>query len=179
MQTKVAGSNGLSGASCAEVSIGLGWVAALERVDRGALLRVQHPQQGALAVEIELTSRGPVIRASAVAIELDATTDVIARCNRFTVDARERITLDAPEIVQRAGGKARIEADTVDIDARTGDVYVHANDDVQLLGERILLNCDREVAIPSWVPSAPEVTLPAAPTSGDADLCEVLRRGKQ
>lgn len=37
------------------------------------------------------------------------------------------------------------------LEARVGSVVARANDDVQLLGENVLLNCDRTAPVPDWV----------------------------
>jgi len=159
----------------APLPLGLGWSAELQRGERGALLRLQHPQQGMVTVEIALTARGPVIRASAAALEIDTPGEVFARCERFTVEARQNVTLRAPEILHQASGAMRVEGKTVEIDAVTGGVRMHANDDVQLLGERVLLNCEREAPLPSWLPPGPGPTLPAETVSGDASLFDGSR----
>jgi hypothetical protein len=120
--------------------LGLGWSAVLEPKSRGAILRLVHPEQKPVAVEITITAQGPVIRASAVALEIESATDISARCERFTVDARDNITLRAPKILHQASGILRAEGGAVQIDAKAGDVRIHANDDVAMDGERIRLN---------------------------------------
>jgi hypothetical protein len=143
-------------------ALGLGWSAVLEPKSRGAILRLVHPGQESVAVEITITAKGPVIRACAAALEIESATDISARCERFTVDARESVTLRA--------GIARVEGRSIDLDAKAGDVRIHANDDVQVLGEQVLLNCERDAVLPSWLPKPPEVTLPRKDITGDVDL---------
>lgn len=154
------------------VSLGLGWSASLEARARGAVLRVQHPEQQPLTIEITITANGPVIRATAVALELESATNIVARCERFSVEARDTASITAGAIVQRASGPLRMEASEVAVEAKTGGVVVNANDDVQLLGEQILLNCDRDVSLPSWIPGPPadEVTLAPEDVAGDSTL---------
>jgi hypothetical protein len=153
------------------VSLGLGWSATLEERSRGAVLRVQHPEQQPLTLEITIGANGPVIRAAAAALELEAATDIVARCERFAVEASGSASITAGTIAQRASGPLRMEASEVAVDARTGSVVVSANDDVQLLGEEILLNCDRDVSLPSWIPvPASEATLAHEDVAGDPDL---------
>jgi len=50
-----------------------------------------------------------------------------------------------------------VQAGQVALTARTGDVAIRANDDVALNGEQVLLNCDRDPPLPSWLPGAPTV----------------------
>jgi len=156
-------------ADCTQ-ALGLGWSAVLEPKSRGAILRLVHPGQESVAVEITITAKGPVIRACAAALEIESATDISARCERFTVDARESVTLRAPEITQQASGILRAEGRSVELDAKAGDVRIHANDDVQVLGEQVLLNCERDAVLPSWLPKPPEVTLPRKDITGDVDL---------
>lgn len=140
----------------ARVALGLGWVAAVEARERGAMFRLQNPHQGAVDVELVLTAEGPVIRAAAAAVEITSATDIAARCDRFSVDASE-----------------------IALTARTGSVAVQANDDVALNGERVLLNCDRDLPMPAWVPQAPppDAILPARQRDGDPDLLRNLDQG--
>ena len=117
-----------------------------------------------MELEIALTDAGPVIRAHAAAVEIESEGDFVARCDRFRVEAR------AVELV--SSGALRAEGREVDIRATLGSVRVRANDDVQLLGEQILLNCDRPATLPAWLPAAPPVerTVPRQDEGGDPDV---------
>ena len=119
------------------LTLGRGWVARLHPTDRGALLRMQNPRQPAIDVEIVLTAAGPVVRATAAALEITATAEIVARCERFQVDARESFSVQAGEVA---------------VTARTGGVAIRANDDVAVNGEQVLLNCERDPPLPSWLP---------------------------
>ena len=91
--------------------------------------------------------------------------DLVARCNRFGVEARESIDLVS-------AGPLRAEGREVAVHARRGSAVVEASDDVQLLGEQVLLNCDRPAPLPAWVAPAlpPERTIARQDEGGDADL---------
>lgn len=156
-----------------EAHLGLGWSASLEARRGGALLRVSHPEQRGLLLEIAITVDGPVVRAFGAALELSSLGEIKARCERFTIEASQRIALKAPEITQQASEYLRAEGRTVEVDATAGDVLIHANDDVQVLGEQVLLNCDREPERPAWIPRPePETTLPRQDVLGDPSLVE-------
>jgi len=157
-----------------KVSIGLGWVAALEPRERGALLRLESAHRGTINVEIALTAEGPVIRASVGALEITAESDVRVSCDRFLVEARESFAVSAAEISHDARGALRATASEVALTARSGGVAIRANDDVSVHGEQVLLNCERDPPIPAWLPLPPavETTLPASSEHGDP---EVLR----
>jgi len=162
-------------AAVPKVSIGLGWVAALEPRERGALLRLECARGGTVNVEIVLTAEGPVIRASVGALEITAESDVRVSCGRFLVEARESFAVSAGEISHDARGALRATASEVALTARSGCVAIRANDDVSVHGEQVLLNCDRDPPIPAWLPLPPvvETTLPAVFQHGDP---EVLRK---
>jgi hypothetical protein len=162
-------------ANGAELAVGLGWSLALDRRARGLALQFRHPQQAPFDVEIAITSSGPVVRASAVALEIDSADEIVARCDRFSIQARSSVEIAAPEITCRASGTVRAEGREVDVVANAGDVRLRANDDVQLLGEQILLNCERQPPPPTWIPRmspSPEVVLRRQDTSGELELLD-------
>ncbi len=148
--------------------------------DRAATVRVRAASgRVELEMEIVLTANGPVIRARAAGLELEASGRIEARCAEFVVDAAERVEIrSGGHLLQQAAGEATMEADAVDVHARSRGVRVRANDDVQLLGEHVLLNCDPSPQVPAWVPLAtpqPRVaTLPAEVASGDPALLLAL-----
>jgi hypothetical protein len=88
---------------------------------------------------------------------------VTVRCKSFVVPASENVDL-------RAGADLVAEAATMELFAREGGLRARANDDVQLLGERILLNCDRQPTMPEWVQLPLPESLPLGPVSGDPAL---------
>ncbi len=154
------------------VALDQGWRAWLERREGGAVLRVDHPRQAGLAVEIAMTADGPVVRLTAAALELNAATTIAARCETFTVEASDRIELRGRRIEQQASGALVAEAAEVAITARDADVQIRANDDVRVHGEQVLLNCDEDAALPDWLPqpAPPAALLPRRDADGDLDL---------
>jgi hypothetical protein len=74
--------------------------------------------EGEVLLEVALTPAGPVLRFRAAQVQLDCTGAVEVRCESFHVQAGE-MTLEASR----------------------GNVDVRANDDVNLNGERVRLNC--------------------------------------
>ncbi|SRR5579884_3856482 len=158
------------------IPLGLGWAAALEPRDRGALLRLHNPQRGTVDVEIVLTADGPVIRAAAAALEISAATEIAARCDHFSVEARESFSVRAARIEHDASGSVRASGAEVELTARSGGVAIRANDDVAVSGEQILLNCDRDVPTPVWVAQPPpeNTSLPATDRHGDPEVLRLL-----
>ncbi len=149
----------------------LGGAHALEVVAGVGCARVRvlsSGQDAGLELEIVITERGPTLRVRAAALEFETPGDVGVRCRRFAVEASESVTLTA-------GAEARVEADAVTLEARKGMAKIRANDDVQLMGEQVLLNCERQAPMPSWVQTldAPAL-LPTGPSCGDASLLAAL-----
>ena len=139
----------------------------------GATLRVGGAEDpGGVEIEIRWSSEGPVARVRAARIDVATTADVNVRCKSFQVETTDRINL-------RAGGSLEASAQAVDLEARAGRIVARANDDVQLLGEEILLNCDRTPEIPEWVTQAPGIMmgelLSISDESGDAELVADVR----
>jgi hypothetical protein len=57
--------------SAVDVMLPDSWALSVRPQESGVKLTLKHPDQRAFAVEIAITSAGPVVRASAVALHLD------------------------------------------------------------------------------------------------------------
>ena len=145
---------------------------SIDQRPSGVKIALMHPEKEPLSLEIQLTEHGPILRTQVTAVEMDVSQDIVARCRRFEVDARESVSLRAHDIVQTAEKTLRANAGEVELEATTGDIRLRANDDVQLLGEQVLLNCERPQVTPQWIalPAEPERSLPRQDVFGDADL---------
>lgn len=93
-----------------------------------------HGPAGEVLLEVVLTPAGPVLRFHAAEVQLDCKGSFKVRCESFDVQA-------TGDIVQQAGGTLRAESNEMSLEARRGNVDVRANDDVNLNGERVRLNC--------------------------------------
>lgn len=132
-----------------------------------------------LSLEIRIEVSGPVLSVKGVSIEVEAARRVGIRCDEFVVQAQERIELSSGgTLLQRSSDATQIDAKSVSVDARMGGFRVNASDDVQMLGELILLNCERAPLIPAWAtePEAPVAPLVVEGISGDASLAEEMSR---
>lgn len=144
------------------------------------ILHVRGGQDRALQIELRFEASGPVVRVSASVLQLEGLHEVAASCDTFRVDARERIELrSGGEIVQYATETARIEGRRVELDASPGAIRLRANDEVQLKGEMILLNCDHPSLsrpLPEWSTGTVVVRAepPPARASGDAGVIAEL-----
>jgi len=112
-------------------------------------LTIKNPS-GEVELEIRMTERGPVLKFRAADVELEATRDVKLACDNFHVEARGAIVEEAGgDLRQRIKGNADVKvrgrmtlaAKETRVQAKRGNVQVEANDDVEILGERIKLNC--------------------------------------
>jgi hypothetical protein len=142
-------------------------------------LIISTAEDAELALEIRVEASGPVISLRGASIEVRDSKRIALTCDEFVVQARERIALETEgSLTQRSGGDTRIQGRDVAVEASPGAVRVKANDDVQLLGELVLLNCDRQPPIPAWVPAPapPAPPLPLEPASGDRPLIDELTR---
>jgi hypothetical protein len=136
-------------------------------------IRVRSPIVGErIELELRFTAEGPVVRTTAAALELESATTIAARCTSFSVDAEGDIDL-------RAGGSLRCHAHEATVDASPGAVRLRANDDVQLLGELVLLNCDRLPPMPDWVPPQRHQPSSLPPTNvlGDPEVVAAMLDG--
>ncbi|HET9958077.1 MAG TPA: hypothetical protein VFQ61_26455 [Polyangiaceae bacterium] len=134
-----------------EIPIGHSRVATLSATPEGAHLCVRAPS-GAAELELELVTSeaGTTVRVRATAIAIQAQ-DIAAECRTFSVKASERIELSSGGELRETALTLTETAERIQVDATRGSVEVRANDDVQLLGERVLLNCDPPAPVPPWL----------------------------
>jgi hypothetical protein len=128
------------------------------RVDpTGNRLQITSPT-GRVELTVRCTDRGCVLEFCEGEIQLRSTSKIAVQCDELTLQARSRMELETlGELKTRVGGdhettvagRAKFEADDVELRARHGDAYVHANDNVRLVGEKILLNSEHERVTPS------------------------------
>ena len=112
-------------------------------------MTIRNPS-GEVELEIRMTERGPLLRFRAADVELEATRDVKVSCNDFHVKAEGAIVEEAGgDLRQRIRGSADVKvrgrmtlaARETRVQAKRGNVQIEANDDVEILGEKIKLNC--------------------------------------
>jgi hypothetical protein len=129
-----------------------------EATPEGDRLCVRAPG-GAVVLTVLVTDAGPVLRFESAALELAAARKVSVTCERFDVVATEGASLTTGgDLVERIGGgatrdvtgAAKLSGAQVEVEARRGDIRAHANDDVDLKGERIRLNCDEAPMASTW-----------------------------
>ncbi len=147
-----------------------------------ATLQVRAEGNRLLQIEVRFDASGPVLRVQAPQLQVETPRAISFACETFKVDASRSIDLrSGGDMTQTAAGNARVDAQRVDVEASPGAIRLKANDEVQLLGEMILLNSEHprtETPMPAWTSGpavVPEVS--AEPTSGDpAVIAELLGR---
>lgn len=172
-----------SSAPATAVVVPLGGGRSIEVRPAGAdatFLQVRGERDWQLQIEIRFEASGPVVRVCAPVLQLEGLQQVAASCDTFKVEARERIELHSGgEIIQHAAGTARLEGRRVELEASPGAIRLKANDEVQLKGEMILLNCDHpslSTPLPKWAAGAGVVRAESPPeaTSGDPGVIAEL-----
>jgi hypothetical protein len=128
-----------------------------------------------IEIEVHFGPHGPTLRTHAAALELTSASDITARCESFVVEAESAIELRSGGALRcDAAGEVHIAGRSVETEAELGAIRMRANDEVQLLGEQILLNCDRPAPLPDWVPQV-LAPVPVSAESGDPALIDALR----
>lgn len=115
----------------------------------GEAITIRAPS-GDVELSIRLTPDGPKLRFEAAELELDSPGRVGIRCDEYAVHARKGILLQSEgdtrteaggRIVSVAEGDAVHQARATTIRSTRGDVFIKANDDARVHGERVRLNC--------------------------------------
>jgi hypothetical protein len=114
------------------------------------LITVTAPD-GQLCLSIALRPDGPVVEVHAQSLRFASRGLLQLDCDRLEINAAHETTLRTGALIQeiagdvrtRAGGTVEVEAHSQRLRARRGDIQLHANDDVSLDGERVLLNSPR------------------------------------
>lgn len=124
----------------------------------GDLLRVR-ARGGEVVLSVLLTDQGPVLRFAAADLDIQASGRVSIACETFKVQAKTDVHIEAGggiteraagDVVRVAGGRTRQEARNIDLIAEPGTISVVANDDVDIKGERVRLNCEPAPMAKTW-----------------------------
>lgn len=113
----------------------------IERRPSDSVLQIVTPG-GEVALTIELTSDGPILRFDGLNLRIESSGDLAIGARRLALHGREAVSITTGgDAGIRAEGDLTTEARVQNISARLGNVNVKANDDVRLRGERVKLNC--------------------------------------
>ena len=142
---------------------------------------------GLVELSVRFTADGPCLCFASATIHLAAKGDMRLDCENLAIRARQCIEIEAGRDVRQwtegrhviaAGEEVRLEGANVEIEALQGAARVRANDEVQLLGEAVLLNCDPPEVLPGWAAVTPPVEqcVPMEAVSGSENLVAELER---
>lgn len=90
---------------------------------------------GDLVLSLRLTDEGPVFSLQGASFEIAAAKSLSLRADTVHVAARRDLTMEA-------GCTLRATGRDVEVEAEPGQIAIHANDDVDITGERVRLNSD-------------------------------------
>lgn len=97
---------------------------------------------GSVALTIEVTADGPILRFDGPALAIQTSGPLVIDSESIALHGRRGVSLSSGgDAAIRITGDLEISARMQKIRADLGDVEVRANDDVRLVGERVLLNC--------------------------------------
>jgi hypothetical protein len=127
-------------------------------LDRGSDTLVFRAPNGACVLQVELTDQGPRLRFESAAIEIVAPRSVSIASERVEIIAGSMSVDVARDMSERIGGDARrvalgnaaIAGADLELEACSGTASIRANDDVEVTGERVRLNCDDPPMPVSW-----------------------------
>ncbi len=113
---------------------------------------------GTCMLQVELTDQGPRLRFESAAIEIVAPRSVSIASERVELIAGSLSVDVARDLTERIGGDARrvalgtasVAGADLEMEACTGTAAIRANDDVEVTGERVRLNCDDPPMPVSW-----------------------------
>jgi hypothetical protein len=114
---------------------------------------------GALLLAMRLTDAGPVFSLSGASFEIAAARTLTLRAETLCISASKDLTLEAGDTLhERAAGNAtreiggldRTVARDVEVQAHPGGISLRANDDVDIVGERVRLNSDDPPMPQTW-----------------------------
>jgi len=129
---------------------------------------------GALLLSVRLTDEGPVFSLSGASFEIAAAKTLSLSAETLRVSALKDITIEAGgglteriagDSTREVGGRDRVSARDVEVAAHPGGISLRANDDVDVVGERVRLNSDDPPMPVSWEEHRARHALPAKPAS--------------
>jgi hypothetical protein len=118
-----------------------GHALSLARSPRDNVLQIKTPD-GRVGVSITITPGGIQMSLTGAGLTLEAAGALAINAERLTLHGRDHVAITSDgDAAIRAAGDLRSEARIQTITANLGNVNIEANDDVELNGERVRLNC--------------------------------------
>ncbi|WP_437318621.1 hypothetical protein [Sorangium sp. So ce385] len=133
---------------------------SLEIAEEGAGERIQiRAAAGQILVSIRMTDDGPVLSLAGASLEIAAAKTLSLSCDTLQIQAAQDAAIEVGgslhervrgSAVREAGRSARTTAREVKVEASPGGVEIRANDDVDIVGERVRLNSEDPPMPLSW-----------------------------
>ena len=132
---------------------------------------------GDLVIAVRLTDAGPVFTMSGASIEIASARKLSLRGETVELKATGDLAIEAGgDLHQRAmgaafreiGGVDRTKAAEMEVEVHPGGISLRANDDVDIVGERVRLNSDDPPMPETWEEHRARHALPVE-IVGDAD----------
>lgn len=98
---------------------------------------------GEMLVSVRLTDQGAVFSVSGASLDVTAARSLSLSAETVRVTAGKHLSMEAGEL-------ARVKARDVELEAAPGAVSIRANDDVDIVGERVRLNSEDPPMPHSW-----------------------------
>jgi uncharacterized protein (DUF2345 family) len=113
----------------------------IEEVGGRNLIHLRN-SEGRTSLTIEVTSSGPVLRFDGPGLTIESTGALALSAETIALHARDGLSLSSGgDASIHVKGDLETSARVQKIRAALGNVELEANDDVRVVGERILLNC--------------------------------------
>jgi hypothetical protein len=133
---------------------------SIEIAEEGAGDHIQvRSAEGQIVVSVRLTDQGPVLSLAGASLEIAATKTLSLSCDTLRIQAAHDAAVEVGgslhervrgSVVREAGKSARTTACEVTLEASPGGVAIRANDDVDIVGERVRLNSEDPPMPLSW-----------------------------
>ncbi|WP_437572021.1 hypothetical protein [Sorangium sp. So ce542] len=133
---------------------------SIEIAEEGAGERIQiRAAAGQILVSIRMTDDGPVLSLAGASLEIAAARTLSLSCDTLQIQAAQDAAIEVGgslhervrgSAVREAGRSARTTAREVKLEASPGGVEIRANDDVDIVGERVRLNSEDPPMPLSW-----------------------------
>ena len=98
---------------------------------------------GEMLVSVRLTDQGAVFSVSGASLDVTAARSLSLSAETVQISAGKHLSMEAGEL-------ARVKARDVELEAAPGAVSIRANDDVDIVGERVRLNSEDPPMPHSW-----------------------------
>jgi hypothetical protein len=139
---------------------------------------------GTVLLSMRLTDEGPVVSLSGASLSISAAKTLSLSAETLRLSASADISIEAGgALVQKSAGPAlreiggldRTTAAEVEVDVHPGGISLRANDDVDIVGERVRLNSEDPPMPQTWEEHRARHALPVEATSAEPSPDRTVR----